>query len=230
MAKIERTLGGIPLFRTLARPDLERLEAACTWRECGNGQWVIDNEGDGTEMFIVLRGHLRVVTGTGGRETILRDLRDGEYFGELAALDGRPRSAGVLSVTDSTLACMPAAALRGAIHDHPDVSDQIIATLVGQIRMLANRTNETAGLNARQRMWAEMLRLARSKPATPGSAVLSPPPTHAELASRIGSHREAVTRELNAMERSGLIVRRRGAIELVDTTRLQRMVSEASLR
>lgn len=230
MAKVERTLGGIPLFRTLAKTDLERLEATCAWREHGAGQWVIDNDGDGTDMFVVLRGHLRVVTGTAGRDTILRDLHDGEYFGELAALDGRPRSAGVLAVTDSTLASMPAATLRHAIHDHPDVSDQILATLVGQIRMLANRANETAGLSARHRMWAEMLRLARSKPATPGSAILSPPPTHAELASRVGSHREAVTRELNAMERSGLIVRRRGAIELLDTTRLQRMVTEAGMR
>ena len=230
VTKTERTLGGIPLFRTLTKADLDRLETTCIWREYAAGQWVIDHEGDGTDIFVVLRGHLRVVTATGGRETILRDLHDGEYFGELAALDSRPRSAGVLAVTTSTLACMPAATLRGAIHDHPDVCDQILATLVGQIRMLANRANETAGLSARQRMWAEMLRLAGSKRATLGNAILSPPPTHAELAARIGSHREAVTRELNAMERSGLIARRRGAIELLDTTRLRRMVDEAGAR
>jgi hypothetical protein len=96
---------------------------------------------------------------------------------------------------------MPAATLLGVIHDHRDVSDQIVATLVGQIRMPANRASETAGLGARQRMWAEMLRLAGSRRATTGNAILSPPPTHAEQAARIGGHREAVTHELRRRAR-----------------------------
>lgn len=230
MAHIERTLSGFPLFGGIAGQDLKQLEAACTWRDCDAGQWIIDHEGDGTDVFLVLRGHLRVVTATGGRETILRDLRDGEYFGELAALDGRSRSAGVLAITASTLASMPAATFRRAIHDYPDVCDQILGTLVGQIRMLANRANETAGLNVRQRVWAELLRLAQAGRVGAGNPTISPPPTHAELAARVGSHREAVTRELNAMERSGLVARRRGAIELLDSARLRRMVAEAGAR
>jgi DNA-binding MarR family transcriptional regulator len=58
--------------------------------------------------------------------------------------------------------------------------------------------------------------------------VLSPPPTHAEIAGRIGSHREAVTRQLSALERQGLILRRRGGIALLDAERLRRMVAEAT--
>ena len=57
--------------------------------------------------------------------------------------------------------------------------------------------------------------------------VVSPPPTHAELAGRVNSHREAVTRELGAMDRAGLIERRRGAIVLVGADRLRREVAEA---
>ena len=230
MARFDRTLANIPLFRSVVGPDLERLESTCVWRECDTDQWVLDHDGEGTEVYFVLRGHLRVVTTIAGRETILRDLRDGEYFGELAALDGRPRSAGIVALTVSVLASMPAAAFRGAIHAHPDVCDQVMGVLVGQIRMLANRTTETAGLSVRERLWAELLRLANAGWMTNGAAVLSPPPTHAELAGRVGSHREAVTRELNMMERSGLIARRRGAIELLDTDRLKTMLAEAAGR
>jgi DNA-binding GntR family transcriptional regulator len=58
--------------------------------------------------------------------------------------------------------------------------------------------------------------------------VVSPPPTHAELAARVSGHREAVTRELGALERAGLIERRRGAIVLADAPRLHRMVEAAA--
>jgi DNA-binding MarR family transcriptional regulator len=56
---------------------------------------------------------------------------------------------------------------------------------------------------------------------------VSPPPPHAELAARVASHREAVTRELSAMEKAGLIARRRGAIALLDPDRLRHMVEQA---
>ncbi|MSP02670.1 MAG: Crp/Fnr family transcriptional regulator [Acetobacteraceae bacterium] len=230
MAPIARTLAHIPLFRTLDRPALQRLEALCVWRDAAPKQWITDHEGEGTDVFFVLRGQLRVIASVGGRDTILRDLHEGEFFGELAALDERPRSAGIQAVTNATLARMPATGFRRAIHDYPDVCDQILAVLVGQVRMLANRANETAGLNMKHRLWAELLRLGSPALAAPGNLVVSPPPTHAELAARVASHREAVTRELNALERSGLIARRRGAIELLDAGRLRKMVAEAGER
>jgi len=230
MARAARTLAHIPLFRTLDQQALQRLEAICTWREATERQWIVDHGATGTDVFFVLHGQLRVIASVAGRDTILRDLRDGEFFGELAALDGQPRSAGILAVTHSTLACMPAKGFRRAIHEHPDVCDQILAVLVGQIRMLANRANETTGLSMKHRLWAELLRLASPGRTPPGLPIISPPPTHAELAARVASHREAVTRELNALERSGLIVRRRGAIELLDAGRLRQMVAEAGER
>lgn len=90
--------------------------------------------------------------------------------------------------------------------------------------MLANRANEYSNLGVRQRLYAELLRLGRM-PISGGHPVVSPPPTHAELAARVSSHREAITRELNAMARGRLIERRRGAIVLLDTDRLRAMVA-----
>ena len=228
MPQETRTLARIPLFRTLAPQDLQRIESSCAWRQVAAQEWVVDREGEGTDVFFVFHGHLRVVVAVGGRETILRDLHAGEFFGELAALDLKPRSAGIVAIANSYLARMPAAAFRRAIHDHPSVCDQVLSVLVGQIRMLANRANETSGLSMKPRLWAELLRLARPPQAAPGSPVISPPPTHAELAARVSSHREAVTRELGVLERAGLIARRRGAIAVLDEARLRRMLAEAA--
>ncbi len=228
MSQTQRTLARVPLFRGLDAEALHRIDAACTWRQVAAKEWVVDHQNGGTDVFIVLRGHVRVVVSVGGKETILRDIRDGEFFGELAAIDLQPRSAGIVAITDSTLARMGADMFRRVIHEHPSVCDQVLAVLVGQVRMLANRANEAAGLRMKHRLWAELLRLARPGPNASGLPVVSPPPTHAELAGRVNSHREAITRELNASERAGLIARRRGAIVLLEADRLRQMVTEAA--
>ena len=222
------TLARISLFQALDRQALQQLEAACTWRRVAAEEWVVDAEAQDTDVFFVLSGHVRVVVSLAGRETILRDIRAGEFFGELAALDRKPRSAGIVAVTASVLACMPAAIFRRAIHEHAVVCDEVLAVLVGQIRMLANRANENSSFSMKHRLWAELLRLARPAAASPEVAIVSPPPTHGELAARISSHREAVTRELGALERADLIERRRGAIVLLDPDRLRGMVEDAA--
>jgi len=226
MVQPVETLARVLLFRSLDQDAVRLLDARCAWRRVSAKEWVLDYEAGGTDLFFVPRGHVRVVITAAGREVILRDVRDGEFFGELAAIDQRPRSAGIVAVTDTVVAQMPAGVFRRVVHEHPDVCDQLLLTLVGQIQTLANRANEQSNLNARQRLYAELLRLARAPLDRGGHPTVSPPPTHAELAARVSSHREAITRELNALERSRLIERRRGAIVLLDPDRLRGMVAE----
>ena len=218
------SLGRVPLFRSLPPEAVAQLDRACAWLRAQAREWVLDYQDEGTDLYFVVRGHVRAVITGADRETILRDINDGEFFGELAAIDGQPRSAGIVAITDTVLAAMPAQTFRRAIHAHPDVCDQVLATLVARVRALANRANEVSALSVKHRLYAELLRLARPAGESP---VVSPPPTHAELAGRVNSHREAITRELNAMERAGLIERRRGAIVVVDATRLRQEVANA---
>jgi CRP/FNR family cyclic AMP-dependent transcriptional regulator len=125
------------------------------------------------------------------------------------------------------MARMRASVFRAAVHAHPDVCDQLLALLAGQIRTLANRVNEFTVLDARHRIYAELLRLSRPETGKPKQAVVSPPPVHAEIAARVSVRREAVARELKALERAGLIERRRGALALTDTGRLRQMIEQA---
>lgn len=228
MAQTVETLAHVPLFRSIGEAAMRRLDAACTWRRASAKQWVLDYESGGTDLFFVRHGHMRVVIPAAGRELILNDIRDGEFFGELAAIVPQSRSAGILAVTDTLVARMPATVFRQVVHEHPDVCDQLLQSLVIRIRTLTTRVNEQSNLGVRQRLYAELLRLARTPLGSGGQPAVSPPPTHAELASRVSSHREAVTRELNALERGKLIKRRRGAIVLLDADRLRGMVTEHS--
>jgi CRP/FNR family transcriptional regulator, cyclic AMP receptor protein len=225
MIRHSETLARIPFFRSLDGEAVRRLDSQCIWRRAKAKEWVLDYKDGGADLYFVSQGHVRVLIRTpAGKESILRDIRDGEYFGELAAIDSQARSAGIMAVTDSIIARMPPALFRSVVHGYPDVCDQLLALLASQIRMLANRVNEFGTLNVRTRIYAELLRLART--GRNGEAVISPPPTHAELAARVSSHREAVTRELSSMTRAGLLDRRRGALVLLDPARLASFVEE----
>ncbi len=221
------SLARFPLFRSLQDEAIRRLDQSCAWRRATAGEWVLDYQDQGTDLFFVLHGHVRVTIVSAGREIILRDIRDGEFFGELAAIDGKPRSAGIVAVSDTVVARMSSAVFRATLHGDPGVCDQILMLLASQIRMLANRVNEYSNYNVRQRIHMELLRLARPAQSGKTEAVISPPPTHAELAARVSTHREGVTRELKALERAQLITRRRGALVLLDPVRLKRMAQES---
>jgi CRP-like cAMP-binding protein len=227
MIQNSHTLGRIPLFRSLTPEAVRRLDTQCVWRRTKARNCVIDYKDGGTSLFFVTHGQVRVLIRAGGREVILRDIRDGEYFGELAAIDGLPRSAAIVAVTDAVIAEMPPAVFRGLVHEHPDVCDQLLVLLASQIRMLANRVNEQGTLDVRARIYAELLRLSRPAPDGEARAVISPPPTHVEIAARVSSRREAVTRELKSLERAGLLERRRGALILLDTAQLAQLIDEA---
>src|ERR1700677_5092131 len=90
--RVIRTLSRTPLFASLEAEDIRALDARCLWRRGPAGEWVIDYQADDQDVFFVFSGHARVVITTGGREMILRDIREGEYFGQYSAIDGTPRS------------------------------------------------------------------------------------------------------------------------------------------
>jgi len=228
MARTTETLARIPLFRSLEAEAIRQLDTQCAWRRASTGQWLIEYQDASTDVFFVAAGTVHVMIQSAGREVLLRRINAGEFFGELAAIDGQPRSSGIVAVTDVTIARMPATVFRAAVHAYSDVCDQLLALLASQIRALANRVNEFSTLDVRTRIYAELLRLSRPEGGNAGRAIISPPPVHAEIAARVSTRREAVTRELKTLERGGLIERRRGAIVLTDAARLRQLVEEAA--
>lgn len=225
MSERSLSLAGHPLFTGLPTDETARLAARCGWRRHAAGETIIACEDTDSDLFLVVAGTVRVeVVTPGGRRVILRDFAAGEFFGELAAIDGHPRSAGIRAVTAATVARMPAAVFREAVFQHPSLCDRVLRRLAGEVRRLAAKVTELGTLDVRRRLYAELLRLGRPRPGG-GEATVSPPPLHADLAARIGTHREAVTRELGAMERRGLIARSRAALVIRDPAALARLVA-----
>ena len=222
------TLAKIPLFDGLSAAEIGALDTQCSWRRAEAKEWVIKHGAEGTDVFFVVTGKLRVlIQSPSGSDIILGDIDSGEFFGELAAIDGKPRSAGIVCLTGSVIARMPPSVFREAVHRHPSVCDQLLHLLASRVRILANRVNELSSLEVRHRIYSELLRLSKPELSGSGRAIISPPPIHNEIAGRVSTRRETVARELKGLERAGLLQRRRGALVITDPRSLEQLIRQA---
>src|SRR5262249_22119538 len=143
MPTAHETLARVVLFRSLDTAERESLEARCRWHHAHAKEWLFELDDRSTDVYFLTRGAVRVlITPSPDRAVILTDINAGGYFGELAAIDGQPRSAGILALTDATIAAMPAAVFREALDKHSDVREQVLRQLVERIRALTQPVNE----------------------------------------------------------------------------------------
>jgi CRP-like cAMP-binding protein len=112
------------------------------------------------------------------------------------------------------------------LRKHPAAAAVMLRELTRLIRSLSERVVEFSTLGVKNRIHAELLRLAREHMRDANKAVIMPAPTHNEIASRVSTHREAVTRELNHLAQDGLIERQHGGLTILDVARLSRLVED----
>jgi CRP/FNR family cyclic AMP-dependent transcriptional regulator len=153
-----------------------------------------------------------------------RDSSAGEYFGDIAAIDGLPRSADVMALESTLLALMSPAVFRKLLRDQPTVTERILQRLVSLVRSLSERVIDLSTLGVQHRIHAELLRLAHEAGVQGNQARLDPAPKHAEFASQVSTYREQVTREISALARLGVVARDGRALIVLDMRRLEQMV------
>ncbi len=226
----ERTLAWLSVikeFQALSLTDLEAIAQVCNMQPFKVGQNIVRYHDNTDSVFFIIQGGIRVTyNALSGQEVILCDLSGGEMFGELTAIDSQPRSATVVAKTDGLLATMPASAFMNLIYANPKIAEAILKRLTGQIRRLTERVYDFSTLAVRNRIHAELLRLARIHMTTKNEAIISPPPTHVDIANFVSTHREAVTRELNILAKEKLITRTKQMLHVHDVSKLATMVNE----
>lgn len=223
-----QTLSGIPLFADLRPDDSARYARRCFWKDYEPHEFVIDVEDETTDVRFVISGRVRIIHRISvGKEVILNEMSDGDFFGELAAIDGSPRSANVTTLTRARICIMPRNCFLEILSEAPDVSLKVMKMFANRVRELNLRLAEHSFLQAKHRLYSELLRLSRPRPANRDQRSISPPPIQRELAERIGTRREVVSRELSALEKEGHIQKSKGAIILANVNELQRRISDA---
>jgi CRP-like cAMP-binding protein len=150
-----------------------------------------------------------------------REVGPGEVFGEYPAIDRGPRLASVEARTSCLVASLPGDAFRELIEREPVVAQAMLPQLVTKIRAPTTRVCEFSTLAVSNRIQAELLRLASLSAKDGKGARIAPALTHTEIASRVSTHREAVTRKFTGI---GLIAREKNALLVKDLERLAEMV------
>ena len=188
---------------------------------------IVDYLDASDDVFFLTSGEVQVtIYSLAGKAVSFRNLKAGEIFGEYAAIDGDPRSASVEARSSCLIASMPAKEFRKLLKTEPMVAQAVVRDLVRIVRNLTKRIYEFSTLAVNNRIQAELLRLASLAPREGKGARLDPAPTHAEIASRVSTHREAVIRELNRLSRIGLIKRENGTLVVRDLDGLAAMLHE----
>lgn len=223
-----QTLATIPFFKEASDVDFRSFDRRCTWRKFEEGQVAVDFEDTTDDVFFLISGDVRILVRTpGGKEVILSDMHAGQYFGELAAIDGTARSANVTALTRCEMCIVSGTVFRELIYGSRQLCERLLKLLSRRVRDLNERVIEQTVLDVRHRLYAELLRLSQPRAGHPGERIVTPPPFHHVLAGRVGCRREQVSRELSQMIAQGLAERLRGGLVLKKPDDLSERIESA---
>jgi len=223
-------IGELVLFQALEMEDRQIAARLCTWTTHDPDVEILGESERSTDIFFIVRGEVVAKSySTSGREVTFNTISSGQLFGELSAIDGQPRSASVRSVGKVVIARMTSTAFRQILGRHPGVALAFAEHLVGKIRSLSKRVFEYSTLSVRYRIRSELLRMCQGRPEEGGQVWLDPSPTHYELATRLSTHREAVSRELSYLASRKVIKLLRRRIHVLDVRRLQASVEATEM-
>lgn len=219
------SLESIRLLADLTPAEREQVAKACRWRRYAAGEQIIDNQSDTRDVFFVVKGTVRVVNySASGREVAFNEVSEGGFFGELAAIDGAPRSANVMARDDTVTAALPPETFIRLSTTHPKLALAVMKGLASLLRTATDRIMDLSTLGANNRVHAELLRLARAVSPEGERAVLKPIPHHSDIASRVSTTRETVARVFSDLAKSGIVKRERESLVVLDVEQLEEMV------
>jgi len=212
----------VPLFATLTDDEFKSLEHIFLIRTYRKNQVIFLEEETGKHMYIVLSGKVKVTKSTaGGRESILTIHRPGDFFGEMALLDGKTSPASVAAMEDCKIATITAADFGRYFMTNQKVVAQIIQVLCARLRHVWGQIQELSYSSAEARIRAGILQLARRHGVPDARGIIVDLKiTHQELAEMVGTSRETVTRTLARLQKDGILVVEHRRMILLDSKAL----------
>ena len=216
-------LAQVPLFAELSEEELGRLGSRLRRRRYAKGEVVFLRGDPGTSLCIVEAGAIKILlTSPEGKEIVLGLFGAGDFFGELALLDGEPRSADAIAAEASQLLLLEREDFLRYLEATPRAAIRLLSVLAQRLRRDAELMQEAVFLDVPARLARVLLRLAGA-PSRPGGAPPAIPArlSQAELASMVGTTRESINRWLRSYERRGLIRQQQGRISILRPEELQ---------
>jgi CRP/FNR family transcriptional regulator, cyclic AMP receptor protein len=214
----------IPLFSSLKDEELEAIARVSVVKNCLKDSLILVEDEEGDALFIIRKGKVKVTSfSETGKEVILCILGDGDFFGDMSLLDGKPRSASVVAIEESLVYIIRRVDFNRIIDKHPNIARKLLKELTSRLRKADERIESHVFLNVSGRVAGILLLLAdESGIKTPEGVVIRARPTHQDLANMVGSTRETVTRILKQMESKNYITLSGKEVTILDPERFKR--------
>ena len=182
---------------------IEKLTRFCTYAP---GEVVIHEDDTDNQVYYILSGRVKVTNySIKGREIWHSDMTAGSLFGEMAALTGSPRSVNITAVAPTKLAILTRKEFFELIRHDPDVAIWLLEEMARRLEARTDKMNAVIAQNISQRIQAELLRLAIEMPQAGREMVIKPIPNFTDLARRLNTDRENVSREISTLSRQGVL-------------------------
>jgi CRP/FNR family cyclic AMP-dependent transcriptional regulator len=210
------------LFQVLQPAELESMAARATLRRFPRHSVVVRKGDASAGMAVILAGRARVGSvAPDGREVTLAVLGPGEVLGEIALLDGEPRSADVTALDDCVMLMVDRGEFLRLLHGNPDLCLRLMVFLCGRLRRANAAVEEMALLDLPGRLANVLLRLSRDYGRiVPQGTRIELKLSQKDLSTLIGGSREKVNRQLRVWEVEGVLGRDGGRIVLRQPDRL----------
>lgn len=220
-------LGAADIFAGADRASLAALAEEVMWTGFEPGEHILSHMDDSADFFILSEGEIEArLESPSGRGVLVRRLRAGAHFGELAPLTGAKRSVTLVALGAVVAGSLGEPVFKRLLREQAPFGARLAIDLAHSVVRLTEQVYELAALEMRFRLYGQLLRLANGAPRAGEAFVIHPAPTHAELAQMIGAQREAVTRELNYLAREGIVRSERSQIVILDMARLTDMFAK----
>ena len=224
MTAVGELLQRIPFLAVLTAADREALAASARRRRFGRGQAIFHKDDPGESLFIIENGSVRIyLPSPQGAELNLALLGAGDFFGDLALLDGGPRSAGATALQETETLVLDRAALTAVLQSRPQSAMAVLAVVARRLREADEMAGGLAFLDVGGRLAKKLLELTAAHGVQrPEGILLDLPLTQEELADMIGVTRESVNRHLSLFRRGGIIGSEGRRFLILDSEALRR--------
>jgi CRP-like cAMP-binding protein len=219
----EAVLAGHPILRHLQRDDLKRLAATAHIARHPRAAVIFQKGDPGSSMMAVIRGRVKICAfSADGRELLLNIIDQGGIFGEVAILDGRPRTADAVALDETDLLVLERDRFLPFLAGNPEALSRLLAALCQKLRQTSAHLEDALLREAPSRLASGLLRLAETfgRPG-PSGIILTIKLSQQQIGNLIGTSRESVNKNLGDWTRAGHLAMEGGYIVIRDRALLQ---------
>jgi len=204
---VESLLKRIPFFACLSDEEIADLTDTVQIKRFGQNEVILLEEQTAQFMYLVYSGKVKAVKiSEGGKESILAIHEEGEYFGEMALLDGKTAPATVIAMERAVIALIGKTDFESYVSEHREVQKAIIVLLCSRLREAWSMLQILTSAGAEKRVRAMLAQIgAHFGQAGPSGTLIRMRLTHQDIAQYASVSRETVTRLMDRLKRSGEI-------------------------